>query len=76
MTDDELHRARLGDNLLNLLEIDQERAVTAHNHRVGLELILHLPQRDAQHLVARRAIDQMADLDIVANGLNLCCRVD
>ena len=71
MLDDELHGTGPGNNLLDLLQVDEEGAVAAHNHGVGAQVIFYLLGGGAQHVVADLAITPLIDFHIVADGLDV-----
>ena len=59
------------DNLLYLTEIDQKGPMAADNHRMIMQSLFHLFHGGANHVSTHLSVAQMADLDIVANGLNI-----
>ncbi len=71
MLDDELHGTGPGNNLLDLLQVDEEGTVAAHNHWVGVQIIFYLFGGGAQHVVADLAITPLIDFHIVADGLDV-----
>ena len=69
--DDELHGTGPGNNLLDLLQVDEEGTVAAHNHGVGTQVFLNLLGGGAQHVVADLTIVPLIDFHIVADGLDV-----
>ena len=59
------------EQLLDLTKVDQEGAMAANNHRIVLQRFLRLFHCGAKHISTHLPIAQMADLDIVAHGLNI-----
>jgi hypothetical protein len=58
------------DNLFHLTKVDQEGAMAADDHRITLQRFLHLFHSGAKHVGTHLSVAQMADFNIVANGLN------
>ena len=69
VTHQELHGAGIGGDLLHLTEIDHEGAVATDYHGIGLQRILHLFHRGAEHICMNLTIVLVHDLDVVTNGL-------
>ena len=71
VTHDELHGVGTGRDLLHLAEIDEEGAMAAHYHGVGLQTVFQLLHRGAEHVGMHLVVSLLADLCIVANRLNI-----
>ncbi len=67
----ELHGSGVRNDLLYLTEIDQESTMTAHNHRIILQIVLHLFGSGAKHIGTYFPFTQMAYLYVIANSLNI-----
>lgn len=47
---DELHGARLRNNMFHLAEVDNESSMTAYYHEIGMQSIFHLFRCGAEHI--------------------------
>ena len=67
--DEQLGGTGMRDDLLDLTKVDHKGAMAADDHRIALQRFLHLLHRGAKHVGMHLSVVQVADFDIVANGL-------
>ena len=67
----QLHGAGLREDFFHLSQVDQESAVAPDNHRVGVQVVLHLLGRSAKHICADLTIGEVANFHIITDRLNI-----
>ena len=71
MFHDQLHGARFGSDFFHLPQVNDESAVTTHNHGIGAQVTLHLLGGGAQHVVVYLPVAVTIDFHIVAHSFDI-----
>ena len=69
--DEQLHRARFGQDFFHLLQVDKKRTMATHNRAIGFQLFLHLFGRCAQHVGNDLAFMHLHHFHLVAHRLDV-----
>ena len=69
--DEQMHRTRSGDNLLDLLQVHQKGSMTTYSRRESHQVTLDLLHRSAYHVGLNLFVAPLIDLHIVTHSLDV-----